>query len=115
MIKIQHHWDYCNMCGPMVRCGKCGNNCCNGTYGKLKNGSECDACAEAYEIQTRDFQALIDWTKLHKQISLAIPTLDHYIPLIYSMGLSDKEDEISFFNDKAVAGSLTMTSVQFGA
>jgi 4,5-DOPA dioxygenase extradiol len=30
------------------------------------------------------------------------------------VGLSEKEDEISFFNDKAVAGSLTMTSVQFG-
>lgn len=66
------------------------------------------------KIKNRDFQSLINWSNLHQQISLAIPTLDHYIPLIYSIGLSDKEDEISFFNDKAVAGSLTMTSVQFG-
>lgn len=66
------------------------------------------------KIESRDFQSLINWSSLHNQISLAIPTLDHYIPLIYSIGLSDKEDEISFFNDKAVAGSLTMTSVQFG-
>jgi 4,5-DOPA dioxygenase extradiol len=66
------------------------------------------------KIINRDFQALVDWTKLHKQISLAIPTLDHYIPLIYSVGLSENSDDISFFNDKAVAGSLTMTSVQFG-
>jgi 4,5-DOPA dioxygenase extradiol len=66
------------------------------------------------KIESRDFQSLINWSSLHNQISLAIPTLDHYIPLIYSVGLSDKEDEISFFNDKAVAGSLTMTSVQFG-
>jgi 4,5-DOPA dioxygenase extradiol len=66
------------------------------------------------KIESRDYQSLINWSSLHNQISLAIPTLDHYIPLIYSVGLSDKEDEISFFNDKAVAGSLTMTSVQFG-
>lgn len=66
------------------------------------------------KIINRDFQSLIEWNKLHKQISLAIPTLDHYIPLIYAAGLSDKRDEIAFFNDKAIAGSLTMTSVQFG-
>jgi 4,5-DOPA dioxygenase extradiol len=66
------------------------------------------------KIENRDYQSLVNWTSLHKQISLAVPTLDHYIPLIYSVGLSEKEDEISFFNDKAVAGSLTMTSVQFG-
>ena len=67
------------------------------------------------KIENRDYQSLINWTDLQKQISLAVPSLDHYIPLIYSVGLSEKEDEISFFNDKAVAGSLTMTSVQFGA
>jgi 4,5-DOPA dioxygenase extradiol len=66
------------------------------------------------KIENRDYQSLVNWTSLHKQISLAVPTLDHYIPLIYSVGLSEKEDEVSFFNDKAVAGSLTMTSVQFG-
>jgi 4,5-DOPA dioxygenase extradiol len=67
------------------------------------------------KIENRDYESLINWTELHQQISLAVPSLDHYIPLIYSVGLSEKEDEISFFNNKAVAGSLTMTSVQFGA
>lgn len=67
------------------------------------------------KIENRDFQSLVNWNSLHKQISLAVPTLDHYIPLIYSVGLSEKEDDISFFNNKAIAGSLTMTSVQFGA
>jgi 4,5-DOPA dioxygenase extradiol len=44
---------------------------------------------------------------------LAIPTPDHYFPLIYSLGLQDKKDEVEFFNDKYVGGSLTMTSVKF--
>jgi 4,5-DOPA dioxygenase extradiol len=45
---------------------------------------------------------------------LAIPTPDHYYPLLYTIGLTTDKDEIQYFNDKAVAGSLTMTSVRFG-
>jgi 4,5-DOPA dioxygenase extradiol len=45
---------------------------------------------------------------------LAIPTPDHYYPLLYTLGLQNGKDEISFFNDKAVGGSLTMTSVKIG-
>lgn len=44
---------------------------------------------------------------------MAIPTSEHYIPLMYSLGLQGKKEEVSFFNDKAVGGSLTMTSVKF--
>lgn len=59
---MQHYWDYCEMCGPMVRCGKCGNSCCNAMHGTLKDGKECDACSEAYKIQARDFkQELPKW------------------------------------------------------
>jgi 4,5-DOPA dioxygenase extradiol len=43
--------------------------------------------------------------------SLAIPTPEHFIPLLYVMGLKDEKDEVSLFNDIPVAGSLTMTSV----
>lgn len=52
---MQHTWEDCPMCGPMVVCGKCGNNCCNGGYGKLRDGSECDACPSAYEKQEREY------------------------------------------------------------
>lgn len=43
-----HHWDWCGMCGFMVRCGTCGNNCCNGGYG---NNGTCPDCHECYKIQ----------------------------------------------------------------
>jgi hypothetical protein len=56
------------MCGPMVVCGKCGNNCCNATNGTLKNGKECDACPEAYEIQKRDFKKELLMVKLEPRI-----------------------------------------------
>ncbi len=59
-------------------------------------------------------EALIDYEKLGNAAKLAIPTPDHYLPLIYTLGLQTANDEISFFNDKAVGGSLTMTSVKIG-
>lgn len=66
------------------------------------------------KISNRDFNSLIYYEKLGTAAKLAIPTPDHYYPLIYSLALQDKEDEISFFNDKLVGGSLNMTSVKFG-
>jgi 4,5-DOPA dioxygenase extradiol len=64
-------------------------------------------------ILDHNHQALIDYTKLSKSATLAIPSPDHYIPLIYTLGLQDSKDETTLFNDKYVAGSLNMTSVSF--
>lgn len=65
-------------------------------------------------IENGDHQALINYQNISSEVHLAIPTLEHYLPLIYNLGLQDKDEEISFFNDIAVGGSLTMTSVKFG-
>jgi len=62
-------------------------------------------------ILNKNHQALIDYQKMGSAAMLAIPTPDHYIPLIYTLALQDDQDEVSFFNDRLVAGSLTMTSV----
>jgi 4,5-DOPA dioxygenase extradiol len=66
------------------------------------------------KIAHGDHKALINYEQLHKAAKLGIPTPDHYYPLLYAMALQDKKDDISFFNDKAVGGSLTMTSVKIG-
>ena len=57
---------------------------------------------------------LIQYEKLHKAATLAIPTPDHYYPLLYILALQSDNDKVEFFNDKAVGGSLTMTSVKIG-
>lgn len=62
----------------------------------------------------RNHQALIDYQKMGQFAQLAIPTPDHYYPMIYTLGLSDSKDEITLFNNELVAGSLNMTSVRFG-
>ncbi len=65
-------------------------------------------------IANGDHQPLINYESLGSEGRLAIPTPEHYLPLIYSIGLKGSNDTTSFFNDKAVGGSLTMTSVKFG-
>lgn len=65
-------------------------------------------------IQNQDDAALINYEKLGKEAMLAIPTPEHYLPLIYTLGIRKPGDELSFFNDKVIGGSLTMTSVKFG-
>jgi 4,5-DOPA dioxygenase extradiol len=65
-------------------------------------------------ITDGDHQPLIEYEGFGKEGKLAIPTPEHYLPLLYTLGLKGANDSISFFNDKAVAGSLTMTSVKIG-
>lgn len=65
-------------------------------------------------IESRDHSSLINYTRLGKEALLSIPTPEHYLPLLYTLGVGTEKDSISFFNDKAVGGSLTMTSVKIG-
>jgi len=54
---------------------------------------------------------LTNYNNQGKAFQLAVPTPEHFLPLIYTLALQDKNDAVSLFNDKAIAGSLTMTSV----
>lgn len=65
-------------------------------------------------ILSGDHKQLINYRCHGKPFELAIPTPEHYLPLLYSLSLQEKDDAVQIFNDKAVAGSLTMTSVRIG-
>lgn len=65
-------------------------------------------------IMSGDFQSLINFRSQGKAFDLAIPTPEHYLPLLYTLALKDNKDDIGFFNDLPVAGSLSMTSVKIG-
>ena len=52
---------------------------------------------------------LINYRSQGRAFDLAIPTPDHFLPLLYVLALKQKNDRITVFNDKPVAGSLTMT------
>lgn len=57
---------------------------------------------------------LMNYRSQGRSFELAIPTPDHFLPLLYTLALKDEIEPVSLFNDKAVAGSLTMTSVHIG-
>ena len=66
------------------------------------------------QILHEDFESLIDYTGQGRAFELAIPTPEHYLPLLYTLALKDKQDETKIFNDHSVGGSISMTSVKFG-
>ncbi len=63
-------------------------------------------------IEQGQHEQLIDYGNLGASAHLAIPTPDHYFPLIYTLGLHQKSDAVAFFNDSLSMGSVSMTSVK---
>ncbi len=65
-------------------------------------------------VLNSDFKTLIDYQEWSKAFQLAIPTLEHYLPLLYTLGLQQNIDNTTIFNNKLLAGSLSMASFKFG-
>lgn len=63
-------------------------------------------------ILNDDHHSLVNFAAQGNALKLAIPTPEHFLPLLYTLALKDKHDTVRLFNDKPVAGSLTMTSVK---
>lgn len=86
---------------------------------KLNENYGCDWAIEANDKTKRlitegNHQELINYSKQGKAFDLAIPTPEHFLPLLYALALQDKKDEITIFNDEPIGGSLAMTSVKIG-
>lgn len=65
-------------------------------------------------ILAGDTKSLVNFRAQGKAFNLAIPSPEHYLPLLYALALREEHEKLNLFNDKAVAGSLTMTSVKIG-
>ncbi len=61
-----------------------------------------------------DHQKLISYKNLGREVQLAIPTPEHFLPLLYVLGLKNEDDQITLFNDKTELGSISMTSLKIG-
>lgn len=62
--------------------------------------SEYDAWIKK-QIDERNFSNVINYESSHKLGKLAAPTPDHYVPVLYSLGLLESKDEISYFYEGA--------------
>lgn len=65
-------------------------------------------------IDDQNHDGIIHYEKLGRIAQLAVPTNDHYLPLLYSLALQGKKENISYFNEKCEMGSLSMRSVKIG-
>ncbi len=54
---------------------------------------------------------LIDYQALHETAALAIPTNEHYLPLLYILAMQDPSDTLNFFCDAVTLGSISMRSL----
>lgn len=64
-------------------------------------------------VKDGNFDQLVHFQNQGEAWRLAIPTPEHYLPLLYTLGASGKAADVEIFNDSAVAGALTMTSFKF--
>jgi 4,5-DOPA dioxygenase extradiol len=72
----------------------------------------CDVELREY-IATRQHEVLIDFPGRHAEARLAVPTPEHYLPLLYALALQQSGESAEMFNTQVVS-SISMTSVVIG-
>ncbi|NPE29517.1 4,5-DOPA dioxygenase extradiol [Methanococcoides sp. SA1] len=62
----------------------------------------------------RNHEDLIDYWNMGEGSSLAVPTLDHYLPMIYAIALQEKNEPLNFIYEGFQYGSISMRCFQIG-
>ena len=65
-------------------------------------------------IEARDDEALVNYPELGPDAPLAIPTDEHYLPMLYVLASANKDEALRFFADKVTLGSISMRAFQIG-
>jgi len=55
-------------------------------------------------------EKVVDYSQLEDAAQLSVPSMDHFAPILYVLGASDADDEVSVFNADCTLGSMSMTS-----
>ncbi|MGI4871561.1 MAG: 4,5-DOPA dioxygenase extradiol [Janthinobacterium lividum] len=66
------------------------------------------------KLDQRDFQSLVAYQQAGVSGLLAVPTPDHYLPLLYSAGLAQPDEAISYAHEEVSFGGLSMRTFQVG-
>lgn len=61
-------------------------------------------------LERRDEAAVIEAEKLGELMRLAHPTIEHFLPILYPLGVADAADELRWFNQGFDLGSISMRS-----
>jgi 4,5-DOPA dioxygenase extradiol len=66
------------------------------------------------QLDQRDFQRLVAYQQAGNSGALAVPTPDHYLPLLYSAGLAQPDEPVSYAHEEVSFGGLSMRTFQIG-
>lgn len=66
-----------------------------------------------HSVLTHRFEDAVAYSSAGESARLAVPTLDHFAPLLSVLGASDGSDTLQIFNEACVFGSLSMTGYLF--
>jgi 4,5-DOPA dioxygenase extradiol len=76
--------------------------------------------AQAFDALVKDHilahnhAPLIDYPSLGDSARLAIPTNEHYLPLLYTLAVQEPGEKVGFFTEQVTMGSISMRGVQIG-
>lgn len=65
-------------------------------------------------ILNGEHEPLIHFEKQGKGVELAVNSGEHYLPLLYVLGMQKKDEPVEFLNESIMAGSLSMRCVLIG-
>ena len=60
-------------------------------------------------IKNRNFENVVEYKRAGKSSDFAFYTTEHFYPLLYVLGATQKEDSIQIFNQTCLMGSMSMT------
>lgn len=66
------------------------------------------------KLVKRDFKSLMNDPLKFQAGKLSVPTLDHYLPLLYVLGASNQKDQLNFDFEGYQNASISMRCVRFG-
>ncbi|MBI5010044.1 MAG: 4,5-DOPA dioxygenase extradiol [Bacteroidia bacterium] len=61
-------------------------------------------------LESGEFDSLINYTRLGKNAIRSVPTAEHYLPMLYILGMISGDEKISFVHESMQNGSISMRS-----
>jgi 4,5-DOPA dioxygenase extradiol len=63
-------------------------------------------------LLNKEHEALLNYLELGEEARYAVPTLDHYLPMIYALGLQQKGEEVKFIHEGFQNRSVSMRAFE---
>ena len=63
-------------------------------------------------LVNKDFNPLVNYQQMGQLARMAIPSNDHYLPMIYTLGLADKDEQVTQLFEDIQYGSISMRCFQ---